>query len=80
MLGHASATMTLDVYADLFEDDLDQVAAASTGRSVVLLRTQCGPRAPARTLTRCVRAVGSTAELGVRVVGRAGLEPATEGL
>lgn len=27
MLGHASAAMTLDVYADLFEDDLDSVAA-----------------------------------------------------
>lgn len=26
MLGHASAAMTLDVYADLFEDDLDVVA------------------------------------------------------
>jgi integrase len=26
MLGHASAAMTLDVYADLFEDDLDTVA------------------------------------------------------
>ncbi|WP_158074104.1 tyrosine-type recombinase/integrase, partial [Micromonospora sp. CB01531] len=26
MLGHASAGMTLDVYADLFEDHLDQVA------------------------------------------------------
>ncbi|WP_052226506.1 tyrosine-type recombinase/integrase [Microbacterium mangrovi] len=38
MLGHASATMTLDVYADLFADDLEEVsnalesaAAASTG-------------------------------------------------
>lgn len=28
MLGHASAAMTLDVYADLFDDDLDEVAAA----------------------------------------------------
>jgi integrase len=28
MLGHASAAMTLDTYADLFEDDLDQVADA----------------------------------------------------
>jgi integrase len=28
MLGHASATMTLDVYADLFGDDLDSVSAA----------------------------------------------------
>jgi hypothetical protein len=26
MLGHASAAMSLDVYADLFEDDLVQVA------------------------------------------------------
>lgn len=30
MLGHASAAMTLDVYADLFDDDLDTVAAAMT--------------------------------------------------
>lgn len=28
MLGHASAAMTLDVYADLFDDDLETVAAA----------------------------------------------------
>lgn len=28
MLGHASAAVTLDVYADLFEDDLDSVSAA----------------------------------------------------
>jgi integrase len=28
MLGHASAAMTLDVYADLFDDDLDAVAKA----------------------------------------------------
>lgn len=28
MLGHASAAMTLDTYADLFPDDLDQVADA----------------------------------------------------
>jgi integrase len=28
MLGHASAAMTLDVYADLFDDDLDSVAEA----------------------------------------------------
>lgn len=27
MLGHAKASMTLDVYADLFDDDLDNVAA-----------------------------------------------------
>jgi hypothetical protein len=28
MLGHASAAITLDVYADLFEDDLDDVGEA----------------------------------------------------
>jgi integrase len=28
MLGHASAAMTLDTYSDLFDDDLDSVAAA----------------------------------------------------
>lgn len=28
MLGHASAAMTLDVYADLFDDDLDTVSDA----------------------------------------------------
>jgi hypothetical protein len=26
MLGHAKASMTLDTYADLFDDDLDAVA------------------------------------------------------
>ena len=26
MLGHESASITLDVYADLFDDDLDAVA------------------------------------------------------
>jgi integrase len=30
MLGHASAAMTLDVYADLFDDDLEAVAVAMT--------------------------------------------------
>lgn len=38
MLGHASAAMTLDVYADLFDDDLDAVAerldAAARAESV----------------------------------------------
>jgi len=28
MLGHESAAMTLDVYADLFDNDLDTVATA----------------------------------------------------
>ena len=28
VLGHSSAAMTLDVYADLFDDDLETVARA----------------------------------------------------
>jgi len=28
MLGHASAAMTLDIYADLFDDDLEAVSTA----------------------------------------------------
>lgn len=37
MLGHASAAMTLDVYADLFDDDLDSVAEKmASKRSTVL--------------------------------------------
>jgi integrase len=37
MLGHPSAAMTLDVYADLFDDDLDTVADR--------LEAAIGPRA-----------------------------------
>jgi integrase len=43
MLGHASASMTLDVYAGLFGDDLDEVAnrldEAVAGRDADYLRT-----------------------------------------
>jgi DNA-binding ferritin-like protein len=38
MLGHASAAMTLDRYADLFDDDLDDVAE----RLDRLRATTCG--------------------------------------
>ena len=39
MLGHASAAMTLDTYADLFDDDLDTLATAlDRGRSEGLSR------------------------------------------
>ena len=46
MLGHAKASMTLDVYADLFDDDLDVVAAqlrySHDNQQTELLRTSCG--------------------------------------
>jgi phage-related baseplate assembly protein len=49
MLGHASAAMTLDTYADLFDDDLDAVAARLNAQSLVALpaspqtRPSCRP-------------------------------------
>jgi integrase len=55
MLGHASAAMTLDVYAGLFADDLDAVAdrldEAVTRQSADFLRTW-GPPERVRPLPR----------------------------
>jgi integrase len=45
MLGHAKASMTLDVYADLFDDDLDSVADnldAAIKSAADRLRTKSG--------------------------------------
>lgn len=48
MLGHASAAMTLDTYADLFDDDLDAVAVAldeaRRSASVVKMWSEPEPR------------------------------------
>lgn len=42
MLGHASAAMTLDVYADLFDDDVDVVSAAlDRARSAAVVSRMC---------------------------------------
>jgi len=38
MLGHASAAMTMDVYADLFEQDIDAVAAELSKARIIALR------------------------------------------
>ena len=45
MLGHASAAVTLDVYSDLFDDDLDAVADALNARA---LETNVGKRSGSR--------------------------------
>ena len=42
MLGHASAAMTLDRYADLFDDDLDDVADRLDRLRAAIVRTGCG--------------------------------------
>lgn len=43
MLGHASAAMTLDTYADLFDDDLDAVAARLNAQ-MPLVALAAGPQ------------------------------------
>lgn len=43
MLGHASAAMTLDTYADLFDDDLDQVMAKVTAARAESLEADSRP-------------------------------------
>jgi hypothetical protein len=55
MLGHAKASMTLDVYADLFDDDLEAVA----DRLDAIARAVGG-----------MRAQGAVADLGERRAGR----------
>lgn len=40
MLGHSSAAMTLDRYADLFEDDLDSVADALDAARAVRIKPE----------------------------------------
>ena len=42
MLGHASAAMTLDIYADLFDDDLEAVATALHNARVQESVGKCG--------------------------------------
>ena len=56
MLGHASAAMTLDVYADLFDDDLDAVAEAldKAARRSVDRGAHLAERSPS-VMTRPVR-------------------------
>lgn len=50
MLGHASAAMTLDTYADLFDDDLDAVAARLNDE-MPLVALPAGPQTRYRRLT-----------------------------
>jgi site-specific recombinase XerD len=54
MLGHASAAVTLDVYSDLFDNDLDAVSAAldnEIARTSSSARAQQSPKAINRVET-----------------------------
>ncbi|SFO30814.1 Phage integrase family protein [Geodermatophilus obscurus] len=83
MLGHASAAMTLDRYADLFDDDLDDVADRldalrdrSCGPRADSLRTGASPEAPVGPL----REEKAQVRAGVEVVETRGIEPLTPAL
>jgi len=50
MLGHASAAMTLDTYADLFDNDLDAVAVALNDARRASIAVKMQSRAPDREI------------------------------
>jgi integrase len=57
MLGHASAAMTLDVYSDLFDDDLDAVADAldQRARKTNVGKMWANPAADEKAVSRRMR-------------------------
>ncbi len=78
MLGHPSASMTLDVYAGLFGDDLDAVAhrldEAVAARGADYLRTGTDDR----TVVNLGKGKAQVCDLGFRLhlcVSEGGLEP-----
>ena len=75
MLGHASAAMTLDVYAGLFGDDLDAVAALLDSH-VPHLRHSGEIEAAGEGVQDAVGAL-TCGNVGW---GSVGLEPTTDGL
>jgi integrase len=50
MLGHTSAKMTLDAYADLFDDDLDAVATSLHARYSREVTRTCAQNVPTERL------------------------------
>jgi hypothetical protein len=46
MLGHASAKLTLDTYADLFDDGLDAVAVTLHARHSPEVTRKCAQNVP----------------------------------
>lgn len=80
VLGHASAAMTLDVYAGLFGDDLDAVADRLDQAASAPVRTICGLRPRNPTFCRSTLETQVACDLRKHLVGRVGLEPTTQGL
>jgi len=80
MLGHASAAMTLDVYAGLFGDDLDDLARRLDEAATSSRADQVRTRSASDDLNRLVPPAPQASDQDVRAVPPAGLEPATYGL
>ncbi len=79
MLGHASAAMTLDIYAGLFPDDLDSVAHALDRTAAGLVGQTWDTEGSGEDRNRS-GSVPQAADLRRRPVGPVGLEPTTSGL
>ena len=77
MLGHASAAKTLDVYADLFDEDLDGVSQPSIRHGPQRLCDFCAIFRPTRYrgLSRIVPTQGLELLSGPRRLGLAGRNP-----
>jgi predicted SnoaL-like aldol condensation-catalyzing enzyme len=65
MLGHASAAMTLDVYSDLFDDDLDAVAEALNDRATKTNVGKTWANAPRSTATEAPDVSDVSSDLGI---------------
>jgi hypothetical protein len=76
MLGHASAAMTLDVYAGLFADDLDGLA----DKLDILVSQACHAAEGSVVNLDAARAEKQGLTRQDDAVGPVGLEPTTRGL
>jgi hypothetical protein len=80
MLGHKSATMTLDLYGHLFEDRLDEVADALDRAARAAGVSQLFPETNVVDLDQARERLASPETSDTEVVPPAGFEPATPGL
>ncbi len=76
MLGHASAAMTLDVYADLFDDDLDSVATVLDQKAQPRVWAKCG-QTPDSRFGFIARIAKSPGIPGLSMVAPTGVDPVT---
>lgn len=67
MLGHASAAMTLDVHADLFDDPLEAVAKAMSAARKSAVSEKCGQNVGRRESSPRLAARGEQLAGGFRL-------------